>query len=155
MLMVLLLALVMPAAVMAQGDGMATAAVDWQFWAVLAVLLGVLFGASVVLNQYLMDLRERVPEWAKPYAPAAYQHASTGFGAGVDYLAARAKRTPTPLDDELVEIIDQNGRRLLVKAAGIVGHVPGGERNAGTFPGEPAFLGSIDENASEDTQPIE
>lgn len=116
----------MPAVTVMAQDGVPTSAtaVDWQFWAVLVIIIGALFGASVVINQYLMDLRERVPEWAKAYAPAAYQHATTGFDVGMDYLAARAKRTPTALDDDLVEIIDENGRRLIVKAAGIVGYKP-------------------------------
>lgn len=92
--------------------------VGWQWWAsVVGLLVGVVLvnvGLSVFVNEQVRRWRDEVPAWVLPYVPTIQNQVYSGFDSGVNYLRTRAKQTPTNVDDELVEIIDQQGRKAIV-----------------------------------------
>tara|TARA_S200002703_G_scaffold101078_1_gene87588 strand:+ start:2483 stop:2866 length:384 start_codon:yes stop_codon:yes gene_type:complete len=87
------------------------------------VLLIVVFLAMIVItimiNRYLSSLENRLPEWAftllDAIGPILYSKGSELYFDIVEDAKEKAESTPNELDDELVELIDDNGRRVLVK----------------------------------------
>ena len=112
-----------PPAAAEQVSGAANAGDVW-FWALLLGVAVALFALSVAVSQYLTTLRNEVPEWVKPYGPTLYKSGEDLRARGTAWLAGKADETPTPLDNELVEVFDKEGRRLLINTASILGYVP-------------------------------
>jgi hypothetical protein len=126
----LLIFLIVPDLVAAQDGGgvVGPTTAEWQFWAVLAGAALLAFGLSVVVNRYLAYLENKLPPWAagpaEALAPYAYQQADGYFDRQMARLRTRAAGTPEQWDDDLVEMVDVRGNRVLVQAARVFGHDP-------------------------------
>jgi hypothetical protein len=141
MVVTVLLMAVLVGSVMAQGD-VADATLtnalgnDFVFWSLLAagvlvlLVLGTLIGAGMA--SWVRSMEDKIPSHAMIYyeagkaalLPVAYRQSSNLFDRGVDVLEARAERTLTQFDDDLVEMLDAQGRRVLVKAFKVMDYDP-------------------------------
>lgn len=132
--LVIVLALIVMAAPVAAQD--VTVPVEivqegWTFWALLVgvvvVVLVLNIAVTVGVLGWVQDLKDRVPEWARPYLPVAGAQVVAGYDMGMDYLRRGAAMTPNTLDDELVELADVYGRRVLIRLADLpIQETPGG-----------------------------